>query len=134
MGLLPDTQNCGLLMDRECRENFPRHRLQRKRLVSDPGMHNGTRMKHVPRCMSGSLIRSGGENVPGIPGECATRNFAYLVRGPYIGNREFKHNKTKYNKTAYISYKMYCTLYNLRIMKMYKPLIDNIVTDQLNIL
>ena len=26
MGLLPDTQNCGLRMRRECREIFPRHR------------------------------------------------------------------------------------------------------------
>ena len=25
-----------------------------------------------------------GENVPGIPGACATRNFAYLVRGPWV--------------------------------------------------
>ena len=24
----------------------------------------------------------GGENVPSIPGACATRNFTYLVRGP----------------------------------------------------
>ena len=41
-GLLPDTQNCGLRMRRECRERFPRHRLQRKPLVNDPGMHHGT--------------------------------------------------------------------------------------------
>ena len=33
--------------------------------------------------MSGSLIRGGGENVPGFTGACATRNFAYLVRGPW---------------------------------------------------
>ena len=26
MGLLPDTQNCGVRMCRECRERFPRHR------------------------------------------------------------------------------------------------------------
>ena len=26
MGLLPDTQNCGLRMRRECRERFPLHR------------------------------------------------------------------------------------------------------------
>ena len=26
----------------ECRERFPRHQLQRKPLVSDPGMHHGT--------------------------------------------------------------------------------------------
>ena len=32
--------------------------------------------------MSGSPTRGGGENVPGIPGACATRNFTYLVRGP----------------------------------------------------
>ena len=30
MDLLPDTQNCGLRMRRECRERFPCHRLQRK--------------------------------------------------------------------------------------------------------
>ena len=45
--------------------------LQRKPLVSDPGMHHGTCMMHVPWCMSGSLTRGGGENVPGIPGACA---------------------------------------------------------------
>ena len=56
---------------------FPRHRLQRKPLVSDPGMHHGTCVTQVPRCMSGSLTRSGGENVPG-----ATRNFTYLTGGP----------------------------------------------------
>ena len=39
MGLLPYTQNGGLRMRREYRERFPRHRLQRKLLVSDPGMH-----------------------------------------------------------------------------------------------
>ena len=50
---------------------FPRHRLQRKPLVSDPGMHHGTCVPHVPWCMSGSLTRGGGENVPGIPGACA---------------------------------------------------------------
>ena len=47
---------------------FPRRRLQRKPLVSDPGMHHGTCAPHVPWCMSGSLAPGGGENVPGIPG------------------------------------------------------------------
>ena len=49
----------------------PHRRLQRKLLVSDPGMHHGTCVTHVPWCMSGSLTCSGGENVPGIPGACA---------------------------------------------------------------
>ena len=44
-------------MRRECRERFPRHRLQRKPLVNDPGMHHGTCVTHVPWCMSGSLTR-----------------------------------------------------------------------------
>ena len=59
MGLLPDTQNLGFRMHRECQQPFPRHRLQRKPLVSDPDMH-------VPWCMSDSLQRGGKENVPAI--------------------------------------------------------------------
>ena len=50
---------------------FPRHRLQRKQVVSDPGMHHGTCVTHVPWYMSGLLTRGGGENVPGFPGACA---------------------------------------------------------------
>ena len=50
---------------------FPRRRFQRKQLVSDPGMHHGTCVTHVPWCMSGSLTCGDGENVPGIPGACA---------------------------------------------------------------
>ena len=35
-----------------------------------------------------------GENVPGIPGTCATRNFTYLVRGPLSGVPDlFDRNK-----------------------------------------
>ena len=50
---------------------FPRRQFQRKPLVSDPGMHHGTCVTHVPWCMSGSLTCDDGENVPGIPGACA---------------------------------------------------------------
>ena len=71
--------NYGLRMRRECRERFPRHLFQRKPLISDPGMRHGTCVTHVPWCMSGSLTRGGGENVPGV---CTTRNFTYLVGGP----------------------------------------------------
>ena len=80
MGLLPNTQNCGLCMRQECRERFPRHRRQSKPLISYPGMHHGTCVTHVPRCMSGSLTRGGGESNPGIPGACATLLFANLSR------------------------------------------------------
>ena len=50
---------------------FPRRRFQRKPLVSDPGMHHGTCVTHVPWCMSGSLTCDDGENVPSIPSACA---------------------------------------------------------------
>ena len=80
MGLLPDTLGCVLRMRRECRERFPCHRVQRKPPVSDPGMHHGTCVTHVPWCMSGSLTRSGVENVPSA---YTTRNLAYLVKGPW---------------------------------------------------
>ena len=69
-------------MRRECRERFTRHRLQRKPLVSDPDMLHGTCVTHVPWCMSGSLTRGVGENVPGIPSACVSRIFTYLARGP----------------------------------------------------
>ena len=82
-GLLPVTQNCGLRMHRECWERFPRHRIQRKPPVSDPGMHYGTCVTRVPWCMWGSLTHHGGENVPGIPDACAICNFTYLARGPW---------------------------------------------------
>ena len=50
---------------------FPRRRFQWKLLVSDPGMHHGPCVTHVPWCMTGSLTCGDGENVPGIPGACA---------------------------------------------------------------
>ena len=50
---------------------FSCHRFQRKPLVSDPGMHHGTCVTHVPWCMPGSLTCGDGKNVPGIPGACA---------------------------------------------------------------
>ena len=68
-------------MRRECREPFPRHRLQRKPLVSDPSM-------------SGSLIRGGGGNVPDIHAACPTRNFTDFARGPCKANTLlWRHNE-----------------------------------------
>ena len=45
-------------------------------------MHHDTCVTHVPWCMPGSLTCGGGENVPGIPGACATYDLTYLARGP----------------------------------------------------
>ena len=95
LGLLPDAENCGLHMRREYRERFSRHRLQKKSPVSDPEMHHGASVKHVPWCMSGSLTCGVGGNVPGIPGACATRKFTYLARGPWTSTRSWWYSPLK---------------------------------------
>ena len=46
---------------------FPRRRFQTKPLVSDPGMHHGTCVTHVPWCMSGSLTCGDGKTFPAFP-------------------------------------------------------------------
>ena len=102
IGNLLDKQNCTLRMRRECRERFPRHRLQSKPLVSDPDMHHGTCATHVPWCMAESLTHGGGENVPGIPGACATRNFTYLARGPCTVIKGIWSSYDQYTCTEYM--------------------------------
>ena len=117
MGIFPDRQNCGfsqvtsrflqqMVSNAElwCFDVFfgvrlDKHRLQRKQLASDPGMHHGTCVTHT-WCMSGSLTHGGGEIVPGIPGACATRNFAYLVSGPLEQNR-IPHSTIAMMKSSY---------------------------------
>ena len=78
-GAQPDTQIVGYACAGNAGSVFHRLQLQRNPLVSDPSMHHGTCVTHVPSCMPGTLTHVGGKNVPGIPG--ATRNVAYLVRG-----------------------------------------------------
>ena len=57
--------------------------------ISDPDMHHGTCVMHVPWYMPGSLTsgflwsRWRGKH-PDIPGACTTSNFTYLVRGPFV--------------------------------------------------
>ena len=54
-------------MRRECRERFSHHWVQRKPRVSDPDMHHGTCVTHMPWCMSGSLTRGDGETFSQVP-------------------------------------------------------------------
>ena len=110
MGLLPNTQNCGLLMRRECRERFP-HPL---------GLA-------IPTCITARAWRTcrdacrdsylavffevgGGENVPVIPGACATRNVTYLVRGPCQGAKQTYFDKVMaaWLKKVVTTYKWFC--------------------------
>ena len=55
-----------------------------KETASQRSRHASRHVRHtcaLMRCMSKSLSRGVGENVPGIPGACSTRNFTYLARG-----------------------------------------------------
>ena len=108
-------------MLRECRERFHRHRLQRKPLVNDPGMHHGTCVTHVPLCTSGSLTRGGRENQPGIPGARTTRTFTYLVRGPLKTCQSCTQNVSKFFRNPEYSaicslIFMVCILHGLSLM------------------
>ena len=66
-------------------------------------MHHGTCVTHVPWCILGSLTRGGGENVPSIPGACATCNVAYLLGGP------FNRVQTNGSEKLFILYSSYLT-------------------------
>ena len=107
MGPLPDAKNCGLRMRREFQESFPRHWLQRKPIVSDPGLHHGTWVTHVPWRMSVSINRGGEENVPSIPGANATPNFTYLARGLFTvdtGDIDYDLNQRTNIAAAWMNY------------------------------
>ena len=88
MGLLPDALNWGLRMRRECRKRFPRHRLQRKPLVSDPDIHHGTCVMHVPWCMSGPPAQGGGKTFPAFPAHAQPHNFTYRAKKETHGTHQ----------------------------------------------
>ena len=83
MSLLPDTQNCGLRMRWEYRERFSHHRWLAILTCIMERASRTCRDACRYRYLAVSFEVGGGENVPAIPGACATLNFAYLVRGPW---------------------------------------------------
>ena len=87
MGLLQDTQNCGCACAGNAGNVFPVTAGKRSRHASRHVRHARAVM-HVEIVNKRFLLKSAaGENVPGIPGACATCNFTYLVRGPYTAMR-----------------------------------------------
>ena len=51
---------------------FSPPRLERKPIISGPGVHNDTCVTHLPWCISESPTCGGGENVPGISCACTS--------------------------------------------------------------
>ena len=79
-------------MRRECQECFPRHRLQMKPRVSDPDMHHGTCVPHVPSCMSGLLAMHVG------------------IANPWRRGKRSRHSRRMQNPQFYVSGKRLITL------------------------
>ena len=56
-----------------------------KETASSQSRHASRHVRHAPVVMHIGIANPlwRGQNVPGIPGACATRNFTYLARGPW---------------------------------------------------
>ena len=75
----------------------PRRRFQRKSPVSDPGMHHGTCVTHVPWCMSGSFTCGEGKRSRHSR-RMRIRNFVYLARGPSSHTLGFANEVRNFNR------------------------------------
>ena len=76
-------------MPRECRERFPYHRGLATPTCITARAWRTCRDAWRDRYLMASFEVGGGENDPGIPGACTTRNFMYLVRGPLVQSLVF---------------------------------------------
>ena len=91
-------------MRRECRERFHRH----SGLTIPTCIMARASRTCCGACLDRKLAvsflwRLWRGNVPGIPGACTTRNFTYLVRGPWVG-RSFSLIVTFYcDMTTYLA-------------------------------
>ena len=84
------------------------------------------KIAHVPWCMSRYLTCGGGDNVLGIPGACATRNFTYLVRGPCDhlwwnhSKENVSHGDTKYMHPKPYRHSPFVTPASVRLLEKRK--------------
>ena len=78
-------------MCRECRERFPLHRGLAIPTCITARAWRTCRDAWRDRYLVVSFEVGDAENVPGIPGACPTRNFTYLIRGPWDMATEGPH-------------------------------------------
>ena len=76
-------------MRRYCPERFPRYCLLMIPTCITARLSRTCRDVCRDRLLAVSFDIDGGENVPGIPGACATHNFTYLVGGPRSAIKSF---------------------------------------------
>ena len=63
--------------------DFPATDLKGNHQLAIPACITARASRTCPDACRDRLTRGGGENVPGIPGACATRKVTYLARGPW---------------------------------------------------
>ena len=112
MGLLPDTQNCGCACAGNAGNVFPVTAGKRSR-------HASRHVRHARAVMHAGIANyrfplksAAGENVPGIPGACATCNFTYLVRGPWRSSKHLYYKSL--NPSAVLNHCGLMTSYGYR--------------------
>ena len=72
-----------------------------KPLVIDPGIHQGAYVTHVPCCLSGSITRGGGKNVPRHSRRMRYPQFNVSVKRPMISSRLVWHACCTYSGFTY---------------------------------
>ena len=86
-----------------------------KEIASSRSRHASRHMRRAcALCISESLTRGGGENVPGIPGACATRNFRCLVRGSCCWIYVRKHENAYLHFQSFLNSKLTPIFQNIR--------------------
>ena len=113
MGLLPDTQNCRCACAGNAGNVFPVTAGARSRHASRHVRHARAVMHVGIANLRFPLKSAAGENVPGIPGACATCNFTYLVRGPWSDPERYGKIEHQKHNQAQKSMKRICILFNI---------------------
>ena len=106
MGLLPKTNNCGCACAGNAGNVFPATAGKQSR-------HASRHVRHARAVMHAGIANSrfplnsaAGENVPGIPGACATRKFTYLIRDPLPSPQVLRYlpaHKVRFSNQALLS-------------------------------
>ena len=113
MGLLPDTESCGLRMRQECRERFSRRCGLTIPTCITACAWRTCRDACRDRYLAVSSEVSGGQNVASIPSAYATCNFPYLVRGPL-----HRIIKTQWKPMKYLPGALMPLMFNTTMRKM----------------
>ena len=86
-----------------------------KETISWWSLHASRHVRHARAVMHVGIANPRcGENVPGIPGACATRNFRYQARGPWNASSESQSFQTLEGDPSFcVMTSLWCALNNI---------------------